>query len=109
MNSLNQSQIVNNITIIENVPNKTQNNLIKNKLDIGNIEAIIETATLYKNDLIKLKDYYSTEFTKAFQDKEILINQKNMIEIGYEGNPILTKHNLKLNVKPKLNFYLKRE
>ena len=105
LNKLNESLVVNNVTVIENIPNKTQNNLIKNKLDVGNIEAIIDTATKYKDDLIKLKDYYSTEFTKAFQDKELLRNQKSMIEIGYEGISYLTKHNLKL----KLNCYLRRD
>jgi hypothetical protein len=85
-NKLSESLIVNNIIVIENIPNKTQNNLIKNKLDVNNIEAIIDTATKYKNDLIKLKDYYSIEFTRAFQDKELFVNQKNLIEVGYESN-----------------------
>jgi hypothetical protein len=85
LNKLCESMVVNSVIVIHNIPNKTQNNLIKNKLDVNNIEAIIETATKYKNDLINIKGYFDSEFTKAFQEKELLREEKSVVEIGYES------------------------
>jgi hypothetical protein len=85
LNKLGDILAVSNVIVIHNILNKAPNNLINNKIDVSNLEAIIDTATKYKNDLTNIKAFYDCAFVKGQQDKVLFNEEKPLVEIKNNG------------------------
>ena len=101
LSKLGESLLVSNIIVIHNdVNTKSQNRLIKNKSDFNNIENMLDNVIKYRNDLVNIKEYYNLEFIKAYQEKSLFNEEKQLIDSG-SYDLFIPENNLYIRKKHK--------
>jgi hypothetical protein len=83
LETLSDNLLIADVVVIRNDPNKLQNKLVKaNCLQTKELEEALNITKDYKNNLIKIKEYYESVFNKSFIDKVLLANKKRLSDSG---------------------------